>query len=90
MGTLSLGGLRAFHRTFWNRSYIGYIGATLATVGGFSLATPLPASMVSEGVVSGNPPLLLLVLSSLITVPATVAPLWACDRCADTFDGEVS
>jgi len=80
VGILSLGGLRAFHRTSWNRSYIGYVGATLATVAAFSFTTPLPASMVSAGVISGNPPLLLLVLSSLVTVPATVVLLWACVR----------
>lgn len=80
VGILSLGGLRAFHRTSWNRSYIGYIGLTLATVAVFSYTTPLPRSMVSSGVISGNPPLLLLILSSLVTVPATVVLLWACVR----------
>jgi hypothetical protein len=78
VGVLSLGALRAFHRVFWNRTYIGYIAATLAVVAFFTLKTPMPASMVQGGVISGNPPLLLLVLSSLVTVPATIVLLAAC------------
>lgn len=80
VGILSLGGLRAFRRLAWNRSYIGYIGATLVMVAAFTYTTPLSPSMVNAGVISGNPPLLLLVLSSLVTVPATVVLLWACLR----------
>jgi hypothetical protein len=37
----------------------------------------MPGSMVLAGVVSGNPPLLLLLLSSLVTVPATFVLLGA-------------
>jgi hypothetical protein len=78
VGVLSLGALRAFHRIPWNRAYIGYIGATLVTVAFFTLRTPMPPSMVQAGVISGNPPLLLLVLSSFVTVPATIVLLTAC------------
>ena len=78
VGVLSLGTLRAFHRVRWNRTYIGYIGATLALVAFYSFTTPVSSSMVSAGVISGNPPLFLLVLSSLVTVPATVVLLTAC------------
>lgn len=80
VGILSLGGLRAFHSRGWNRGYIVYIGTALTAVAAFSFTTPMPVSMVSSGVISGNPPLLLLVLSSLVTVPATVVLLWACVR----------
>ncbi len=78
VGVLSLGALRAFHRVLWNRTYIGYIGASLATVAFYTVRTPMSASMVQAGVISGNPPLLLLVLSSLVTVPATIVLLTAC------------
>jgi hypothetical protein len=80
VGVLSLGGVRAFHHRVATRAYVAYIGATLATVAAFSFTADLPASMVSGGVISGNPPLLLLVLSSLVTVPATAVLLWACVR----------
>lgn len=78
VGVLSLGTLRAFHKVRWNRAYIAYIGATLALVAFFSFTTPMPVSMVSSGVISGNPPLLLLVLSSFVTIPATIVLLGAC------------
>ena len=80
VGILSLGGLRAFHRAGWNKTYIGYMAAALVSVAAFSFTADLPLSMVSSGVISGNPPILLLVLSSLVTVPATVVLLWACVR----------
>jgi hypothetical protein len=78
VGVLSLGALRAFHRDGWNRAYIAYTVATLGLVAAFSFATPLPSSMVRAGVIASNPPVLLLVLSSLVTVPATVVLLTAC------------
>ncbi len=80
VGVLSLGAVRAFHRPGWIRAYEAYIGTALAAVALFSFTTPMPSSMVRAGVISGNPPLLLLVLSSLVTVPATVVLLWACVR----------
>ena len=78
VGVLSLGTLRAFHRIGWNRAYIAYIGATLAAVAFYSFTTPLSGAMVSDGVISGNPPVSLLILSSLVTVPATIVLLTAC------------
>jgi hypothetical protein len=78
VGVLSLGTLRAFHRVRWNQAYLGYIGASLAAVAYLSFTTPMPSSMVDAGVISGNPPLSLLVLSSLVTVPATLVLLTAC------------
>ncbi len=78
VGVLSLGTLRAFHRELWKRAYLGYALASLALVAVVSFTTPLPTSMVRDGVISGNPPLSLLVLSSLVTVPATVVLLTAC------------
>jgi hypothetical protein len=80
VGVLSLGAVRAFHRPRWNQTYIGYVGATLAAVAFASFTTSMPRSMVSGGVISGNPPLMLLLLSSLVTVPATIVLLGACVR----------
>lgn len=75
VGTLSLGSVRAFRRPFFRNLYAGYIIAVSAVVGFFCFTTPVSGSMVEGGVISGNPPAFLLVLSSLITVPATVVLL---------------
>lgn len=80
VGILSLGGLRAFHHPGWNRAYAGYLLTSLAAVAFFSFTTPMPATMVRGGVISGNPPALLLALSSLVTIPATIVLLGACVR----------
>lgn len=75
VGTLSLGSVRAFRRPIYRNLYAGYIIAVSAAVGYFCFTTPLSDSMVQAGVISGNPPVFLLVLSSLITVPATIVLL---------------
>ena len=75
VGTLSLGSVRAFKRPMYRNLYVGYIVTVSAVVGVLCFLTPVPSSMVQNGVISGNPPVLLLVLSSLITVPATVVLL---------------
>ena len=75
VGTLSLGSVRAFRRAIYRNAYASYIVATSAVVGVFCFMTPVPSSMVQSGVISGNPPVFLLVLSSMITVPATIVLL---------------
>lgn len=75
VGTLSLGSLRGFRRPRLRYLYLGYIVATSAVVAAFCFTTPVSPSMVQAGVISGNPPAFLLVLSSLITVPATIVLL---------------
>ncbi|MGA8709702.1 MAG: hypothetical protein ACLP8Y_08135 [Thermoplasmata archaeon] len=75
VGTLSLGSVRAFRRPLYRNLYASYIIAVSAVVGFFCFTTPVSGSMVQGGVISGNPPVFLLVLSSLITVPATIVLL---------------
>ncbi|MGA8275683.1 MAG: hypothetical protein WB789_09670 [Thermoplasmata archaeon] len=78
VGVLSLGATRILRRPKVERAYTYYIVATCGLVAAFSLLTTLPpASMVSGGIITGDPPLLLLVLSSLVTFPATVVLLTA-------------
>jgi hypothetical protein len=77
VGVLSLGSTRVLRNSRFERGYTAYMLAMCGAVGGLSFTTPLPSSMVSGGVVSGNPPLLLLVLSSFVTVPATCVLLGA-------------
>jgi len=77
VGVLSLGATRVLRSPRIESGYTAYIGATTVLVGLASALTPLPNAMVSGGIISGNPPLLLLVLSSLVTGPATVVLLTA-------------
>ncbi len=77
VGVLSLGATRILRSPRLERVYTGYIVATCALVAFASALSPLPDSMVSGGIISGNPPLLLIVLSSLVTVPATIVLLTA-------------
>lgn len=78
VGVLSVGSVRAFRRPRVARAYTGYTAVALAAVAWGSFTTPLSLAMVRAGVIAGNPPVMLLVLSSLVTVPATVVLLTAC------------
>jgi len=77
VGFLSLGSTRVLHSVRFERGYTGYILATCAAVGALSFTTPMPSSMVSAGVISGNPPFLLIIVSCLVTIPATFVLLGA-------------
>jgi len=77
VGVLSLGATRVLRSPRLENGYTAYIAATCALVAVASLLTPMPDSMVSNGIIAGNPPLLLLVLSTLVTGPATVVLLTA-------------
>jgi hypothetical protein len=77
VGVLSLGSTRVLRSRRFEIGCTAYILAACGVVAGFSFTTPLPGTMVSAGVVSGNPPLLLILLSSLVTVPATFVLLGA-------------
>jgi hypothetical protein len=77
VGVLSLGATRILRRPRLERGYTAYIAACSALVGVASFVTPLSGSMVSGGIITGDPPLVLLILSSLVTGPATVVLLSA-------------
>lgn len=77
VGVLSLGCTRVIRSPRFRVGYTSYTIAACALVGALSFTTPLSRGMVSGGVIMGNPPLTLLVLSSLVTVPATVVLLAA-------------
>jgi hypothetical protein len=77
VGVLSLGAVRVFRQQPVRITYVGYALATTALVGVASYLVPVPSGMVHDGIISGNPSVLLLVLSSLVTVPATVVLLVA-------------
>lgn len=75
VGVLSLGATRVLRNPKFERIYLWYTVAACAAVGLASFATPLSLSMVSQGVIASDPPLILLVLSTLVTGPATVVLL---------------
>ena len=77
VGVLSLGATKILRSPRVERAYSAYILATSAVVAVASFLTPLSTSMVSSGIITGNPPLSLILLSSLVTVPATVVLLTA-------------
>lgn len=77
VGVLSLGCTHVIRSSWFRAGYTAYTLAACALVGGLSFTSPLSDNMVSGGVITGNPPLTLLLLSSLITVPATVVLLAA-------------
>jgi hypothetical protein len=77
VGVLSLGSTRVLRSRRFELGYTAYILAACGVIAVFSFTTSMPSTMVSAGVVSGNPPLLLILLSSLVTVPATFVLLGA-------------
>ncbi len=77
VGVLSLGATRILRSPRLERVYTDYVLGTCVLVGVACSLSPLSSSMVTGGVIMGNPPLLLIVLSSLVTVPATVVLLVA-------------
>ena len=77
VGFLSLGSTRVIRSAWFRQSYTIYVLATCVVVAVLSFITPLPSSMVTSGVITGNPPLGLIVISSCVTVPATVVLLGA-------------
>jgi hypothetical protein len=77
VGVLSLGATRILRRPQLERVYTWYTLASCAIVGVASAAVPLPDSMAQGGIIVGNPPVDLILLSALVTVPATIVLLSA-------------
>lgn len=72
VGILSLGATRVLRSPRVESAYTWWTLGSCALVGLLSAVTPMPASMVSQGIIAGNPPALLLIVSSLVTGPATI------------------
>jgi hypothetical protein len=77
VGILSLGATRILRSPRLENGYTAYTLVATAAVAVASFVTPMPLSMVQAGIISGNPPLSLLILSSFVTVPATIVLLSA-------------
>jgi len=77
VGLLSLGCTHVIRSAGFAKGYSAFILAATAVLGVACLWTPLSTSMVTDGIISQSPPLVLLLVSSLITGPATVVLLAA-------------
>ena len=78
VGMLSLGSTRVIRSRMFRTGYTVYTLAMCAVVAALSYSTGLSSSaMVSQGVIAGNPPTTLIIVSSLVTVPATFVLLGA-------------
>jgi hypothetical protein len=75
VGILSIGATRVLRRPRLEAAYSLYTLVACAALGAFSFETPMPLSMVTQGIITGDPPLTLLIISSLVTGPATVVLL---------------
>lgn len=72
VGALSLGSTRVLRSPPLERGYAVFMLFALSVVASATALTSVPTSIVSGGVIAGNPPLELLILSSVVTGPATV------------------
>jgi hypothetical protein len=77
VGILSLGATRILKNARLETAYTYYTLAGCGVVALFCALTPVSTAIVEGGIIAGNPPVLILVLSSFVTVPATVVLLAA-------------
>ncbi len=75
VGVLSLGATKVLRSPRIERVYEIYTLACIALVGIAAFSVRVPTSIVQAGVITGNPPLLLILISTLVTGPATVVLL---------------
>ncbi len=72
VGLLSLGSAEAGLTGAWKNAYFGYVAVVSAATLAFCLLEPVGPGILSGGIVTGSPPLGILVASSALTVPAAV------------------
>jgi len=70
VGLLSFGSAENGLPAKWRRVYMAYVGVATAVVGYFCLVDPVSGSVLSQGVVTGNPSLGIVLSSTALTVPA--------------------
>ena len=75
VGVLSLGAVGSLRRPRLAIGFAGFEAVALGVTGFACLMTSLPLSMVVGGIIVGDPPASLIILSSFVTVPATVVLL---------------
>jgi hypothetical protein len=75
VGILSIGATRVLRRPRLELGYSLYTIAACGVLGVFCFATSMPLSMVSQGIITGDPPLNILIVSTFVTGPATIVLL---------------
>jgi hypothetical protein len=75
VGILSIGATRVLRRPRLELGYSIYTLFACGLLGVVSFTNVMPLSMVTQGIITGDPPLILLIISSLVTGPATVVLL---------------
>jgi hypothetical protein len=77
VGVLSLGATKVLGNEKVANGYRVWTVGTLGLVAALCAVVPIPSSIVVGGVISGNPPVLLILTSTLVTGPATIVLLSA-------------
>ena len=77
VGLLSLGCTHVIRIPRFAQVYTGFILLASLVLAVFCFTTPLPLSMVTSGIITASPPLSLVLISSIITGPATIVLLAA-------------
>lgn len=72
VGVLSLGSAELAFRGRWKALWFGYVGVSSAACAVLGALTPIPSSIMYQGVVWGVPPTDVVVLSSIVTVPSAL------------------
>jgi len=72
VGILSLGSAELSLKGWGRRLWWGYMGVTGAALVVVSFLSTVPSSIVVDGVVTGLPPIGIVVISSLVTFPASL------------------
>jgi len=75
VGILSIGATRVLRSPRLELGYSLYTVLACGVLGVFSFTTSMPLGMVTQGIITGDPPLSLLIISSLVTGPATIVLL---------------
>jgi hypothetical protein len=70
VGVLSFGSAENGLPAKWRRVYTAYVGVAAAVVGFFCLTNPVSGAILTQGVVTGNPSLGIVLSSTALTVPA--------------------
>jgi hypothetical protein len=69
VGILSVGSIETLSSVRIRRGYEAYVAATSVLLGLIAFTTPIEPSILTGGVVTGNPPVATLLASILLTVP---------------------
>jgi hypothetical protein len=70
VGILSWGSAESGLSAKWRRVYMAYTVVAIGVVGFFCLINPVSGSVLSQGIVTGNPSLGIILSSTALTVPA--------------------